>query len=362
MERIAVAMSGGVDSSVAAWLLKEEGCAPVGVTLRLFNPEDLAPGQEGACRALEDLADARAVAAHLGIPHHTLDLRDTFRQEVMDPFVHAYEQGRTPNPCVTCNRSIKFGAMLDQALALGCEGLATDHYARVEQDPQTGRYLLKKAAYPEKDQSYVLWSLTQPQLSRVRFPLGEMTKDQIRAIALEQGLVSARKRDSQDICFVPDGDYGSFIRRHTGRDYPQGPFCSPQGDVLGTHSGIISYTLGQRRGLGVSSNQGRLYVTRICPENNTVVLSGNQDLFHSSLLAGELNLISVERLEAPMRVWAKVRYRMEPQPAWLEQTGPHEARVSFDQPQRAITPGQSVVFYQGDLVVGGAVIQKTETM
>ena len=208
-------------------------------------------------------------------------------------------------------------------------------------------------------QSYVLWSLTQAQLARVRLPLGRLSKEEIRTIAQEHGLVSARKRDSQDICFVPDGDYAAFLQHHTGREYPSGPFLDTSGNVLGTHQGIIHYTVGQRRGLGVSSSQGRLYVQQVRPENNAVVLGDNASLFRRTLTARELNLIPVERLDAPLKVWAKVRYRMAPQPAVLEQTGPDTALVTFQQPQRAITPGQSVVFYDGDLVVGGAVIQGT---
>lgn len=356
---IAVAMSGGVDSSVAAWLLRQGGWETAGVTLRLFQPEDLAPGRGEACHALQDAEDARAVAAQLGIPHYTLDLSDRFAQCVMDPFAAEYEAGRTPNPCVVCNRTIKFGALLEEADKLGYPLLATGHYAQVERDEGSGRFLLKQALHPEKDQSYVLWSLTQAQLARVRLPLGRLSKDEIRSIAQAQGLVSARKRDSQDICFVPDGDYAAFLQHHTGREYPSGPFLDTSGNVLGTHQGIIHYTVGQRRGLGVSSSQGRLYVQQVRPEDNAVVLGDNASLFRRTLTARELNLIPMERLEAPLKVWAKVRYRMAPQPAVLEQTGPDTALVTFEQPQRAITPGQSVVFYDGDLVVGGAVIQGT---
>lgn len=359
MEPIAVAMSGGVDSSVAAWLLQQEGYRPAGVTMRLFSPQQLSPACRESCNALKDLDDAQKVAQKLGIPHHAVDLSGPFCREVMDPFVRAYEQGRTPNPCVLCNRAIKFGALLDWAVEQGYPLLATGHYARIERD-STGRYLLKKADDPGKDQSYVLWSLTQEQLSRVRFPLAALSKREIRAIALEQGLVSARKRDSQDICFVPDGDYAAFIRTHAGRDYPHGPFRNAAGEVLGEHQGIIHYTLGQRRGLGVSSNQGRLYVTQIHPEENTVVLGQNQDLFHRGLTVDHLNLIPMDRLDRPLQVMAKARYRMEPQPAILEQTGPGEARLTFEQPQRAVTPGQSAVFYWEDQVLGGGIIQSTQ--
>ena len=344
--RVAVAMSGGVDSSAAAWLLKEAGHDLVGITMELFSWA----GTEGE--------DARAVAQQLGFPHHLAHLAPCFRREVMDPFVRAYEDGETPNPCINCNKALKFGALLDKARELGCDKIATGHYVRLEQDPDTGRYLLRKALHPEKDQSYVLYTLTQEQLAHSLFPLGGLSKEEIRAIALEHGLASAQKGESQDICFIPDGDYAAFIRRHTGRDYPPGPFLDEAGRVLGTHEGIIAYTVGQRRGLKVSSNQGRLYVKEVRPRDNAVVLSDNASLFTSVLEADGLNLIPCSRLEGPVRLRAKVRYRMAEQPCTVEQTGPDTVRVTFDQPQRAVTPGQAVVFYDGGLVVGGATIRK----
>ena len=283
-----------------------------------------------------------------------------FCTQVMDAFAAAYEAGCTPNPCVTCNRHIKFGALLDEAVKLGCEKLATGHYARVEYDAGSGRYLLKKASRPEKDQSYVLSTLTQAQLSRTLLPLGELSKEEIRDIAHSRGLVTAHKSDSQDICFIPDGDYGAFIRSHTGKDYPAGPFLNEEGTLLGRHTGIIDYTVGQRRGLGVSSNHGRLYVKEIRPADNAVILSDNESLFARTLTAEDLNLIPCAQLSGAVRLRAKIRYRMTEQPCTVEQTGPSTIRLTFDQPQRAITPGQTVVLYDGDTVVGGAVILKGE--
>ena len=347
--KLAIAMSGGVDSSAAACLLLEQGYDLVGVTMNLF------PRGEGP---LSDGEDARAVARHLGFPHHILDLSPCFGAQVMDPFVTAYEHGLTPNPCVTCNRHIKFGALLDKARELGCEKIATGHYARVEYDASSGHYLLKKALHPEKDQSYVLSTLTQEQLSHVVLPLGTLSKEEIRDIAQKAGLAVAWKGDSQDICFIPDGDYGAFIRRRTGKDYLPGPFLDREGTVIGQHRGIIHYTVGQRRGLGVSSSQGRLYVKELRAEDNAVVLSDNESLFASTLSAGELNLISCDHLEGPVRLRAKIRYKMAEQPCVVEQTGPSSIRLTFDQPQRAITPGQTVVLYDGDTVVGGAAILK----
>lgn len=345
MAKLAVAMSGGVDSSVAAYLLREQGHELLGLTLRLHPWGDPA-----------DEADAAAVADRLGFSHRTLDESQAFCRCVMDPFVADYENGRTPNPCVACNRSIKFGVLLERASELGCDGVATGHYVRREYDSGSGRWLLKTALHPEKDQSYVLYCLTQRQLAGSAFPLGGLSKDEIRAIALEQGLVSARRRDSQDICFVPDGDHAAFIRSHTGRDYPAGDFVAPDGRLLGRHEGIVRYTIGQRRGLGVSSTQGRLYVTKIDPKGNTVTLSDNASLFSRTLEADGVNLIPVDRLDAPVRVQAKVRYRQQGQPATVEQIAPNRIRVTFDQPQRAVTPGQAVVLYDGDVVIGGGTI------
>lgn len=345
----AAAMSGGVDSCAAALILRREGRRLLGLTLRLFEP----------CGPDSASADAAAVAEQLGFPHRTLDMCREFRTEVIDPFVSAYEAGRTPNPCVRCNRALKFGALLRAARELGCESLATGHYARLSFDAGSGRWLLKKAARPDKDQSYVLSMLTQEQLSHALFPLGGLSKDEVRALAREAGLEPAGKKDSQDICFIPDGDYGAFIRRYTGKNYPSGPFLHEDGTVLGQHTGIIDYTVGQRRGLKVSSACGRLYVKQLRPKDNTVILSGGESLFARTLTADSLNLIACGRLDGPVRLAAKIRYRMAEQPCTVEQTGGDTVRLTFDSPQRAVTPGQTAVLYDGDTVVGGAVISKS---
>ena len=359
--RVAVAMSGGVDSSAAAFLLKEAGHDLIGVTMKLFDNGDAGVSGESACCSLDDAEDARAVARLLGFPHYVFNFSHPFRTQVMDRFACAYERGETPNPCIDCNKYLKFGSLLQRARELDRDYVATGHYVRLEHDQGSGRWLLRKALHPEKDQSYVLYNLTQEQLAHSLFPLGGLSKPEIRAIAEEQGLINARKRESQDICFVPDGDYAAFIRRHTGHDYPSGPFLDQNGRVLGAHTGIVDYTVGQRRGLGVSSTQGRLYVKEVRPQENTVVLSDNASLFARTLTADRLNLIPMERLDAPLRLRAKIRYRMAEQPCTVEQTGPDQVRVVFDQPQRAITPGQAVVFYDGDLMVGGATILKGES-
>ena len=276
MKTALIAMSGGVDSSVAAWRMVQAGYSCVGATMRLYENEDLAAPRVGTCCSLEDVEDARAVAAKIGIPYYVFNFKEDFSGQVMDRFVSAYEQGITPNPCIDCNRYLKFDRMYRRARELGLSCVVTGHYARICRG-ENGRWLLKKGPDPGKDQSYVLYAMTQEQLAHTQFPLGELTKEQVRAIALEQGFVNAKKHDSQDICFVPDGDYAAFICRRTGRDYPEGDFIDPEGNVLGRHRGIIHYTIGQRRGLGVSGGRP-LYVKEIRPEDNTVGLADNDRL------------------------------------------------------------------------------------
>lgn len=343
-ERVAVAMSGGVDSTAAALLLKEAGASPFGVTLRLQD----GPGDE--------TERARRAAERLGMDHYVVDARAEFCRWVMEPFAGSYRRGETPNPCVGCNRTIKFGVLLERAMELGADALATGHYARTRLAPD-GRVLLCKAARPEKDQSYVLAMLTQDQLSRARFPLGEYAKEEIRSIAASAGLENAKQPDSQDICFIPDGDYVSFLKKFTGTVPRPGPFVDQEGRVLGEHRGIECYTVGQRRGLGISASRP-LYVKELRPEENAVVLSWEEELYSTGLEADGLNLTARDDLYRPQRLGARVRYRQREQPALVEQTGPDTVRVTFDAPQRAITPGQTVVFYDGDVVVGGATIRR----
>lgn len=344
-----IAMSGGVDSSVAAYLTMQEGFTCAGATMRLYD------GEDGTCGSSEAVDDARSVADRLGMPFYVFDNTEAFLHCVINNFVAAYEHGLTPNPCIQCNRHLKFSLFLDQALALDCGYIVTGHYARVEQDPATGRYLLCKASDSAKDQSYFLYALSQQQLAHIRFPLGRFTKDQIRAIASEQGFINARKRDSQDICFVPDGDYAAFLTRYTGKTYPCGDFLDTDGNVVGRHNGAVSYTLGQRKGLGLAMG-APVYVCAKDMEANTVTVGSNESLFHATLLAGDWFFFPFESLKEPMRIKAKTRSRMIEQPATVYPEENGICRVVFDEPQRAITPGQAVVLYDGDLVVGGGTI------
>lgn len=354
--RAAVAMSGGVDSSVAALLLAQAGWACTGVTLRLYAGADAAPDGARTCCSLEDVEDARAVARRLGIRHYTFNFTEAFERDVIERFVQGYLAGETPNPCIDCNKHIKFSALLRRAQLMGCTHVATGHYARIVRGAN-GRMLLQTGLDAGKDQSYMLYGMTQRELAHTLFPLGALTKAEVRALALENGFGNARKRDSQDICFVPDGDYAAFIRRYAGKEFPPGAFVGTQGQVYGQHKGIIHYTVGQRKGLGLSFPQP-MFVKELDVEKNRVVLAKAEELFSQEVIARDINLISVESIPAPLRVKARVRYRQKEQPATVLQTGPDELRVVFDQPQRAVTPGQSLVLYDGDTVVGGGKIAR----
>lgn len=348
-----IAMSGGVDSSVAAYLMQEQDYDVIGVTLKLYDNED-AGIREKTCCSLSDVEDAKAVARRMGIEHYTFNFKEDFRNEVIGRFIDAYENGRTPNPCVDCNRYIKFKRLLERAEQVGYDYVATGHYASVAE--VDGRYLIRKGADHSKDQSYVLYSLTQEQLKHTILPLGSYTKEEVREIAEQQGFVNARKRDSQDICFVPDGDYAGFIERYTGKSFPDGDFVDLDGNVLGTHKGVIRYTRGQRKGLGLALPKP-MYVCRTELDTNRVVLGDNADLFSKELDAEQINLMIADRLNEPMHVMAKIRYSQSAMPATVWQTGEDRIHLEFDEPQRAITSGQAVVMYLDDYVIGGGVIK-----
>lgn len=353
MEKALIAMSGGVDSSVAAYLMQQSGYHCIGATMHLCNHIRLKSSGDGYVP--DSAADAKAVAKKLGMDFLLLDHREDFRQKVIDSFVDCYEHGGTPNPCVTCNRYLKFGVLLDRALEMGCDCIVTGHYAKICQDSTTGRYLLYRAEDRGKDQTYFLYSLTQHQLAHTQFPLGELSKEQVRLIAQEQGFLNARKRDSQDICFIPDGDYLQFIKQYTGKEYPGGDYLDAKGNVLGRHTGAVGYTIGQRKGLGIALGEPA-YVCAKDMEQNTVTLGKNEDLFRSGLRANDWNWIPFPAPAEPIRVTAKVRYRHIEQPATVYPEENGFARVEFDEPQRAITTGQAVVLYDGDLVIGGGTI------
>lgn len=352
-EKVMIGMSGGVDSSVAAYLLQQDNLDVVGVTMKLFNNDDIDVVPDKACCSLDDAEDARSVCARLGIRHYMLNMTESFKAEVIDRFVSAYQNGFTPNPCIDCNRYMKFDRMLHKALELEMNYVATGHYARIEK--QGDRFLLKKAVDSTKDQSYVLYSLTPEQLRMTKFPLGKYKKTEVREIAEQQGFINAHKHESQDICFVPEGDYFSFIEKYTNKTYPCGDFVDLKGNRLGEHKGIIRYTIGQRRGLGLAL-PASMYVVEKDLKNNKVILGFNEDLFSKEVNVKDITLSACDRLDKTEHLQAKIRYNQKEQPATVTQTDENHLKIVFDEPQRAITKGQAAVIYDGDTVIGGGTI------
>ena len=354
-----IAMSGGVDSSVAAFLMKEQGYECIGATMKLYQNDDIVINKEHTCCSLDDVEDARAVAHSMGMDHYVMNFKEHFKEQVMDKFVHCYECGITPNPCIDCNRYLKFEYLYQRAQELGMDYVVTGHYAQIVQDETTGRYLLKKAVDASKDQSYVLYNLTQEQLAHIRLPLGALHKTEVRKIAQEHSFINAQKHDSQDICFVPDGDYARFMEQFTGKHYPAGDFLDQSGKVVGTHSGAVRYTLGQRKGLGLALG-APVYVCAKDMQANTVTVGPESELFDRIVYAEDVNWIAIPELTAPLRVTARTRYHQTEQAATVYPAGEGKFRLEFDQPQRAPTPGQAVVLYQGDVVLGGGTIVAVE--
>ena len=353
MDKVLIAMSGGVDPGGRRFIKKEQGCECIGATMKLFHNEDIGVKRTKTCCSLEDVEDARSVAFRLGIPYYVFNFSDDFKGQVIDRFIAAYERGATPNPCIDCNRYLKFERLYERARILGCDAIVTGHYARIEQE--NGRWLLKKSLDESTDQSYVLYSRTQEQLAHTRLPLGAMHKSETRRIAEEQGFYNADKPDSQDICFVPNGDYAGFIARFTGHDCSAGDFVDEEGHVLGRHKGIVHYTVGQRKGLGIAAD-APLYVKQIDAASNRVVLSGNESLFSRELTANDFNWIAYDVPPRELRASARVRYHQREQAATVTVLGDGRVHLVFDEPQRAITPGQAVVLYDGDSVLGGGTI------
>ncbi len=353
MKRVVVGMSGGVDSSVAAYLLLKEGYEVIGVTMQIWQSD-----YESGCCGLSAVEDARAVCNKLNIPYYVLNFRQVFKEQVIDYFVDEYLSGRTPNPCIACNTFVKWEALLNRALQLEADGIATGHYARLEVHPVTHRLTLRPTK--QKDQTYALYGLTQEQLSRTLMPVGNYSKEDVRAIAKELSLPVADKPDSQEICFVPDKDYGGFISQYTGNEYPAGDYVDVTGKVLGCHKGIHNYTIGQRKGLGVALGEP-MYVKHIDVEKNQVVLCRDEDLFTRELLANNVNLMAYDKIHGTMEAYAKIRYAHKPAKCLVSMEN-NLLRCEFAEPQRAVTPGQAVVVYKDDyLICGGTIVYSKST-
>ena len=354
-KKVVVGLSGGVDSSVAAWLLKEQGYDVIGVTMQIWQDEpELIQEENGGCCGLSAVDDARRVAQILDIPYYVMNFKKEFKANVMDYFVDEYLHGRTPNPCIACNRYVKWESLLQRSLAIGADYIATGHYARIEQLPN-GRYAIRNSVTAAKDQTYALYNLTQEQLKRTLMPVGEYSKDQIRVMAEKIGLPTAHKKDSQEICFVDDNDYARFIDGYGQGKVPEGNFVDKDGKVLGRHKGITRYTIGQRKGLGLSLGY-QAFVLEIRPDTNEVVIGTNEDLMTTRVRANKLNFMTVEDLEGEMRVFAKIRYNHKGDWCTVRKTGEDEIECIFETPQRAVTPGQALVLYDGDYVAGGGII------
>jgi tRNA-specific 2-thiouridylase len=355
MKKVVVGMSGGVDSSVAAYLLKEQGYDVVGVTMQIWQDEpDYVQEENGGCCGLSAVDDARRVANQLGIPYYVMNFKKEFKENVIDYFVDEYKRGRTPNPCIACNRYVKWESLLERSMEIGADYIATGHYARIEHLPN-GRFAIRNSVTAKKDQTYALYNLTQRQLAHTLMPVGDYTKDEIRAIAEKIGIQVAHKPDSMEICFVPDQDYAGYIQRETGYISKEGNFVDMDGNVIGRHKGIIHYTVGQRKGLGIAMGHP-VFVAEIRPETNEVVIGENKDIFKTKLYADRLNFMGIEKLEGEMHVKGKIRYSHEGADCTIRMASEHVLECVFDEQQRAITPGQALVLYDNDHVLGGGTI------